>query len=1480
MLVRRLDAGRCRCRGRCWRRSRGNGCRLGSSGGGVGDRRAADGAVGEQLVEHEPRRAGHEAGQAAAHQRRMQQAADVGTGRAALGGGDQPRTTQQLPQRQRHALKISTLGAVLHEPPRKSQQRLHDGAQLCVSDVGDVGAGDGDDVGLGQRRHRVGVEHGHQLGRQPAVLGSRRRTDRHQPERRVHPPHHSPVRRSLWVVVRDEQRTVEQRQLAVVDEPLQDGQRVERQPIDVVEHRQFAVDSRRDQRRRLPDRVAAGVGRAALQQVAGAEVLVERQRLDLVAEQLRKSPDDGRFARAVRSNQQQIAAPGVVLQHLQQQQPFDTGLDERSVHRCRTRASGHVAQRHCLVGLGAESDVDEAVRGPKEVERRVGRLRCGRVEQLEPLDALLPAVDVAAAVQRVYPAAALTPSDDDKSALVAVQQAAKRFKLLDAATPQPTYSAFNLLRTSHCFVDVTFSTESDQAVTLRNVPAGPRAATVNRAFVETGVERLLLLQMLQDHARGRDLLLIGPHGSGKSTVIRRFAELLGYEIETLTLYKDLSTRDLLQRRTTDAGGNSIWQASPLVSAAVDGKLAVLDNVDRLPLDALAVLQRLVHDRQLTLFDGSLLVSHDDPQAASDGRVVRRVHPSFRLVAVGAPPTAEHRWLTPELVPMFHAHSMPPLSEPDVIAIARANIADVTDAELSAVVQPLLAFSRRLVQHSAQRTDLQGVSLSLRQLLRCARLVTAAQRRSPGADVSRLLHAALMRSCLARFMPSSARLVLDKLLADCAIRGPPVAHPASAAAKPTPVASAAAPAPAAAATTSSVQSAHQHLVPKTLFYDVPSQLEILHDMQLDYETGEHMLLIGSQGTGKNKLTDRFLQSRNLPRQYIQLHRDTTVQSLTVQATIADGRIESLPSPLLLAVQHGHVLVIDEADKAPLEVVTVLRGLIDGDMSLPDGRRIVAPRLLPPAEPVASHVIPMHPDFRMIVLANKPGYPFLGNDFFAECGDLFSAHAVDNPDYASELRMLSWYGPDVDPETLQRLCSAFAELRALVDEGRLSYPYSTREAVAIVRHLQAFPADSLAQALDNVFSFDVYQDATVQQLLEVFVKHGVDVDPNRFLLRQPSSLSSEQRLSVVYEEQESKNKFDPTQPKHGQDDPDNNPHVGGNTWAGGVGGSDTAGLGGVGGPYRLDAGHPVFQVSQQVKDSISKEALAAARAMGQAALRQRLQEIGMSSADSSQYDRLLGSVRVELQQLRVMLEALQSKSRERVWLRNQTAGDFDESKVVESLTGEKGVFKRRGESQDEDPSQRKKKIVQFVMDVSGSMYRFNSFDGRLTRLLSTTVMIMEAFQGVESRIDYSIVGHSGDSARIPFVHFSKPPLNRKERFAVIEKMAAHAQYCWSGDMTVEATQHAVDTLSRQHEADERFVILVSDANLARYGIRPETLGQAMTSSKNVKAFAVFIGSLADQADRLIRGLPVGRGFVCTDTNTLPTTFKQILTADVVT
>ncbi len=87
----------------------------------------------------------------------------------------------------------------------------------------------------------------------------------------------------------------------------------------------------------------------------------------------------------------------------------------------------------------------------------------------------------------------------------------------------------------------------------------------------------------------------------------------------------------------------------------------------------------------------------------------------------------------------------------------------------------------------------------------------------------------------------------------------------------------------------------------------------------------------------------------------------------------------------------------------------------------------------------------------------------SDFFGSIGDVFSVHSVPNPDPVSEFSLLRSYGPSVPSEQLEQLVDAFGELRHLVLEGTFTYPYSTRELVAIVRHLQANPNEGIGECI---------------------------------------------------------------------------------------------------------------------------------------------------------------------------------------------------------------------------------------------------------------------------------------------------------------------------------------------------------------------------------------------------------------------------------
>ena len=80
----------------------------------------------------------------------------------------------------------------------------------------------------------------------------------------------------------------------------------------------------------------------------------------------------------------------------------------------------------------------------------------------------------------------------------------------------------------------------------------------------------------------------------------------------------------------------------------------------------------------------------------------------------------------------------------------------------------------------------------------------------------------------------------------------------------------------------------------------------------------------------------------------------------------GIMKYTDSPLLRAIKYGRVIIIYEADKAAEHVVAIFKSLAgQGELTLSDGRRVRKQR-----ERETDVVV--HPKFRLILLANRPGY----------------------------------------------------------------------------------------------------------------------------------------------------------------------------------------------------------------------------------------------------------------------------------------------------------------------------------------------------------------------------------------------------------------------------------------------------------------------------------------------------------------------------
>lgn len=85
--------------------------------------------------------------------------------------------------------------------------------------------------------------------------------------------------------------------------------------------------------------------------------------------------------------------------------------------------------------------------------------------------------------------------------------------------------------------------------------------------------------MRQKDLLGQDMFLLGSPGPARRQLVVAFAELTCREVEYLALSRDTTESDLKQRREL-RNNSSTYSDAPPVRAALEGRLLVLDGIEK------------------------------------------------------------------------------------------------------------------------------------------------------------------------------------------------------------------------------------------------------------------------------------------------------------------------------------------------------------------------------------------------------------------------------------------------------------------------------------------------------------------------------------------------------------------------------------------------------------------------------------------------------------------------------------------------------------------------------------------------------------------------------------------------------------------------------------------------------------------------------------------------------------------------------------
>lgn len=175
--------------------------------------------------------------------------------------------------------------------------------------------------------------------------------------------------------------------------------------------------------------------------------------------------------------------------------------------------------------------------------------------------------------------------------------------------------------------------------------------------------------MLQKDNLKQDIFLLGRPGPHRRSIAMKYLELTQREIEYVSLSRDSTESDLKQRREIQ-NGTAVYFDQSAVRAATEGRVLVIEGVEKAERNVLPVLNNLLENREMHLEDGRFLIPperydkllKDHGKEALDKWGLVRVSENFRIIAIGLPvPKYRGAPLDPPFRSRFQARDVAGLS---------------------------------------------------------------------------------------------------------------------------------------------------------------------------------------------------------------------------------------------------------------------------------------------------------------------------------------------------------------------------------------------------------------------------------------------------------------------------------------------------------------------------------------------------------------------------------------------------------------------------------------------------------------------------------------------------------------------------------------------------------------------------------------------------------------------------------------------------